>query len=287
MKKSARSFLLLAALLLLFSACAPKEESADMDSLPPADLHKTETGVFAGGETVSIDALLLPADSPLSEKTYDVSEILADLPLTSPLDAALSGTRNPFYHFKAVYGYYPTENVREIPGSDHGTYLVYPLNTGGRLYVFFRNGIAFGAPIYAETALSHADFADVRTGDTLEKVEKIDSALGEYRKAFDRRASGMKEGELALDAAVSRQLYGYDPLTSIHLLKDGVLCIFFDAIPRPDSGYDYTVREVIRREDAVLPDFNLLFNREEIEALDPDYQAREYSVKVLERDLLP
>jgi hypothetical protein len=120
----------------------------------------------------------------------------------------------------AIMAAYPTSAIRHR--DDDSVYTIYDTDTGYRLYLLFSSENEYvtpvGFPLVVKEKLSYADFSELKIGDSIEQVEKIDSVAGLHKKelidVFNVNSKGA-EGFAEM---------GY-PYTSIHYLTDGILKI--------------------------------------------------------------
>lgn len=118
---------------------------------------------------------------------------------------------------------YPTTAIR---GRDRDTiYFVYMTDTGYRLYLFanYENALQtpVGFPVVIEKLLSYNDFINIKIGDRIEEVEKVDSVASVHKKQI------LEVWDLDPVAARFLAEDGY-PCTTIHYLKDGILKIEYE-----------------------------------------------------------
>ena len=125
----------------------------------------------------------------------------------------------------AIMAAYPTSAIRRR--DDDSVYTIYDTDTGYRLYLQFSSENEYvtpvGFPLVVKEKLSYADFSELKIGDSIEQVEKIDSLAGLYKKelidVFNVNSKGA-EGFAEM---------GY-PYTSIHYLNDGILKIEYTVL---------------------------------------------------------
>lgn len=115
---------------------------------------------------------------------------------------------------------YPTSAIRRR--DDGSVYTIYDTDTGYRLYLLFSGEndyvIPVGFPIVIKDKLSYSDFSELKVGDSIEQVEKIDSIAGLHKKEL---IDVFKANSKGAEGFAER---GY-PYTSIHYLSDGLLKI--------------------------------------------------------------
>ncbi|MEG2153244.1 MAG: hypothetical protein RRZ71_08280 [Clostridia bacterium] len=120
----------------------------------------------------------------------------------------------------AILEAYPTKAIRSR--DEKSVYFVYDTDTDYRLYLFlnYNNGLQtpIGFPIIIGKLLSYGDFSGLKIGDSIDRVEMIDSIAGLYKKEI------VDVWQLDPAGAIGHAKEGY-PCTSIHYLKDGILKI--------------------------------------------------------------
>ena len=159
---------------------------------------------------------------------------------------------------------YPTDAIRIR--EDGTVYAVYDTDTGYRLYVFFESmgedstyGVTVGFPVVIGNMLSYQDFASLRIGDDISKVEDVDEVATLHKKLL------LDVWRLDFKGAEGMAQTGH-PCTSIHYLTDGILKIEYQMLEDrslviSDIIYnkDYQITDALGRtinhkiEDADLP----------------------------------
>jgi hypothetical protein len=157
--------------------------------------------------------------------------------------------------FEKIVDVFPDPLVRNI--GDY-IYLIYDTDKQTRLFLFYSlsKSEAFfldGIPVIMKKELTYKDFANICIGNSLEDVEGIDPVMSVYRRNFD----GMN------DETISSLNRKGIPLTSIHLLSDGILKIEYER-----SGRTYEIKNVIYEDDFVLDG---LFGKTCYKILEDDY----------------
>jgi hypothetical protein len=130
-----------------------------------------------------------------------------------------------FNYASSIFRRYPTNAIRvRVDGS---SYAVYDTDTGFRFYLFFESDMprTIGVPVVIKKGniLSLDDFKDIKVGDSIEKVESIDSITPLYK----RRMTGLSPSGAEAIAQLG------SPLSSVHYLKDGILKIEYTV---PEKG---------------------------------------------------
>lgn len=125
----------------------------------------------------------------------------------------------------AIMASYPTSAIRHR--DDDSVYTIYDTDTGYRLYLFFSSENEYvtpvGFPLVVKEKLSYADFSELKNGDSIEQVEKIDSVAGLHKKELTDVFNANTKG------AEGFAEMGY-PYTSIHYLTDGILKIEYTVL---------------------------------------------------------
>ncbi len=123
---------------------------------------------------------------------------------------------------------YPTSAIRVR--ADGTVYAIYDTDTGYRLYVFFESmgegstyGVTLGFPVVIGDILSYQDFADLKIGDDISKVEDIDKVATLHKKLL------LDVWNLDFKGAEGMAQIGH-PCTSIHYLSDGILKIEYEML---------------------------------------------------------
>ena len=131
--------------------------------------------------------------------------------------------------------------------SEERSYAIYDTDTGYRMYLFFEDGERYqrmvGYPIVIKKVLPYSDFAGLKVGDSIDKVEQIDSVTILYKHLF--------LGKMHLtvrDTAI--YLNGDNPIATVHYLKDGILKIHYTM---QEEG-KLVIAEMIYNEDYCLVD---------------------------------
>lgn len=125
----------------------------------------------------------------------------------------------------AIMEAYPDSAIRER--KDGSVYLVFDADTGYRLFLLLNdkksNNVPQGFPIVVGKILSFQDFTSLEYGDSIERVEEIDSIASLYKKQF------LEIWKLTATDVAAIAKEGY-PCTSVHYLKDGLLIIEYGEI---------------------------------------------------------
>ena len=140
---------------------------------------------------------------------------------------------------------YPTQIVRTIEANGEKVmYFVYETDGDTRVFVFFDSSTDYrytvGFPIIMKRTLEYQDFSALGEGDTMADVAKVDPIAVLYQKEYDRLSDVLVE-----------KLYvnGAEEISTIHLLRDGILRIDYDRV----SKGNYVIKAIGYHEDFVLP----------------------------------
>ena len=163
-----------------------------------------------------------------------------------------------------VYELYPTKALRKASTGEE--YIIYESQSGYREYVFLKHWeesgltVTNGFPIVVGELLPYKAFEQLKVGDTIESVGKIDPVAELYKQKMIEVHGYVPE------SAASSAARGY-PITSIHYLSDGLLKIEYEMLEdgslvisnmvySPDYTLKHTVGEVInyRIEPIDLPE---------------------------------
>ena len=173
------------------------------------------------------------------------------------LDSGYTLNRDASFHYNtnicfneasAVFARYPTDAIR-VRG-DGTVYAVYDTDTGYRLYVFFESmaedstyGVTLGFPVVISNILSYQDFANLRIGDDISKVEDIDGVATLHKKLL------LDVWKLDFKGAEGLAASGH-PCTSIHYLSDGILKIEYQML----EDRSLVISDIIYNEDYLITD---------------------------------
>ena len=138
---------------------------------------------------------------------------------------------------------YPIECLRERENAPR--YNIYQTKEEGLLYVFYTPESPYDPEttfyfvdmiLYAKKVLYQKDFAKLKAGDPLSKVEAIDAGT----KAINSVDTSYLAYPVVQNYETGRQ--EHPPHTTYHLLKDGLCEIIYDG--EGDDTSTYTVKEV-------------------------------------------
>ncbi|MBO7564284.1 MAG: hypothetical protein J6T40_05490 [Clostridiales bacterium] len=140
---------------------------------------------------------------------------------------------------------YPTSAIRQR--DDGCIYFMYETDTGYRLYLFFLkdfDGLRLrGYPILIKNILSSKDFASIKVGDPISKVEAIDPVATLHKRQL------VNIWHIDPETSKHNSDNGH-PCTSLHYLSDGLLKIDYEML---DTG-DFLVSNISIHKDYVITD---------------------------------
>ena len=181
------------------------------------------------------------------------------------------------HHVSSVYRNMPDAAIKYNPYSKTG-YMMYDLDNGMRLFFMMKDmgdsegegqrsylGVnVLGNPVIMAKRTSFAEFDGVlKDGATITELAKVDPAFNAYsdymRKGFFYQMSGTRlkdeEGNVYEDSYKKfiDEEKGMDrPVSSVLILTDGVLKIFWDYV-----GDDYVVDRYEFREDFIIESYGI------------------------------
>ena len=225
-----------------------------------------------------------PASEELITCIYPEGEILRDIVPSSNIRSAYGR----YMQTPSIFGHYPVDNVRWVDTPDGGHYYaVWMTEKGARYYLFFdREGTAYGHPIYAiGKTHSYQEFSMLKEGDRIEKVIKIDPSTKAYYESFQNPWTDKSVEE---QNKTLRSIYnetGSWPLTSMHLLTDGLLEIRYEYTSR---GYAIARMEYSPDFKGIEPTYDLSKGWEISEEEREMYReyAQFYNFTILQKDYL-
>ena len=143
-----------------------------------------------------------------------------------------------------IIGEYPPQVVRTIENTgQRSMYFVYETDDNTRLFIFFFETDNFlftrGYPIIMKKTLELNDFTELNIGDTISDVEGIDPIASLFRKGYD-----------TLSDEMIKKIYvdGHETISTIHLLKDGIVRINYIR-----HRGDYIITHIYQSEDFKIP----------------------------------
>ena len=255
MKAFKSLLILLIAVMLLFavSSCASNTAPGSTDAEP---LENTESEETSSNDIIEID---IPKSSD-SEETHDPDAAALEIPVYPETDLLFdtngmyflgrdagyyAGTNAMVNEAGAILAAYPTDAIRTKENG--GVYTVYDTDTGYRFYMFFDKNndysIPVGFPIVIKNLLSLSDFSDLKVGDSIEAVEKIDPVATLYKRTIT---------EVWQLNPIGASNYAEEgvPCTSIHYLTDGLLVIEYEML---ENG-DLVISGIKHSENYILTD---------------------------------
>lgn len=144
-----------------------------------------------------------------------------------------------------VIAEYPPQIVRTIENNGQKSmYFVYETDENTRLFVFFfesdRYRFTRGYPIIMKKSLYLENFSSLSVGDSMRRVEEIDPITPLYRQGYDT---------LSDELIKKTYIEGREKISSIHLLKDGIVRINYEKT----SNGDYIISQIISSRDYTIP----------------------------------
>ena len=101
---------------------------------------------------------------------------------------------------------------------------------------------ACGYPIYCKKTVSYSDFADIKVGDTSQKVAEVDPITRYYIRRFSRYS------EENMQVLIN---FLNNPPCSVHLLTDGILKFTYERTGT-EGNYVYTVTDIEYHDDYIM-----------------------------------
>ena len=199
---------------------------------PTVPLHRKE---YTGGLVENFELLLQRCGASWdSEMSLDIPVYYEDSLLFNTEDKfklSKDGTIGlPFVNTipndaNRVFKWLPTEALRIR--EDGSSYAIWDTDTGYRFYLFFLKDkpLFTGYPIVINKAkmLSYDDFKDIGVGDSIEKVEELDSVVTLYKKeVLEHYGWTPKTVKTVLENGL--------PFETIHYLTDGILRIQYTCL---------------------------------------------------------
>ena len=143
-----------------------------------------------------------------------------------------------------IFVIFPAQAARRI--SDESTYIMYDSESGYRVYAYVNKASGYfcleGFPIIMKEKLSYSDFENINVGTSIDVINHIDGIIPIYIERFDNFT----------DAAIENYTKEGAPLTSIHLLSDGILKIEYAR----NLKERYIVTNVVYSKDFILSGFS-------------------------------
>ena len=147
-----------------------------------------------------------------------------------------------------IFSAFPTDAFRTL---DNGfLYCQYLTDDGDKVFLFFKDSdeeydkyYYRGFPILMSHALSYSDFKPIKLGDDIEEVRKVDDVIDYYLPGFE----DLDEDYFKNLKEMGIELY----LTSVHLLKDGILKYEYQRNIEDDKS-QYTISDIEYHEDFML-----------------------------------
>lgn len=139
---------------------------------------------------------------------------------------------------------YPPQIVRTINNNGQKSmYFVYQTNENTRLFIFFFETDEFqftrGFPIIMKKALTLNDFKDIKVGQPIDTVNKIDPIASLYKQGYDT---------LSYEQIQKIYVEGKEIISTVHLLEDGIIKISYER----DINGEYIIKEIQKSDDFVI-----------------------------------
>lgn len=150
-----------------------------------------------------------------------------------------------FDYLSSILNEYPPQAVRTIENNGQKSmYFVYETDEETRVFVFFFENNGFqnsrGFPIIMKKSLNMEDFLDLKVGDSMDDVEKIDPITELFKENY----------ELLSDQQYQTLFVnGREKVSTIHLAKDGIIRIDYY---RASKG-EYIIERIITDDGFTIP----------------------------------
>ena len=212
----------------------------------------------------------LEEERPSDARNFEADKVCDD---GEPLDISLYTTEDIiFYNYSVVAlgmsadALITTMKMRDPPNSMYNlemhfpnaawrklengyAYAVMDGTDGTRLYARYHyvqtawemEWRACGYPIYCKKAVSYSDFADIKVGDTSQRVAEVDPITNQYIRSYSAESEENIEAMLRLN----------NPLCSVHLLTDGILKFTYERTKNKE-GYLFTITDIEYHDDYIM-----------------------------------
>ena len=213
----------------------------------------------------------LEEERPSDARNFEADKVCDD---GEPLDISLYTTEDIiFYNYSVVAlgmsadALITTMKMRDPPNSMYNlemhfpnaawrklengyAYAVMDGTDGTRLYARYHyvqtawdmEWRACGYPIYCKKAVSYSDFADIKVGDTSQRVEEVDPITRYYIRRFSRYS------EENMQVLIN---FLNNPPCSVHLLTDGILKFTYERTKNKE-GYLFTITDIEYHDDYIM-----------------------------------
>lgn len=154
------------------------------------------------------------------------------------------GTSARYDYIDTIIEEYPPQIVRTINNNGQKSmYFVYQTDENTRLFIFFFETDNFqftrGFPIIMKKALTLNDFKDIKVGQTIDMVNKIDPIASLYKQGYDT---------LSYEQIQKIYVEGKETISTVHLLKDGIIKISYER----NLDDEYIIKEIEKSDDFVI-----------------------------------
>jgi hypothetical protein len=220
-------FVLSVLLSFLFSSCGNSSDAkTDGLSSYSNELLKSDAEVLARVSNKDYNELIT--------KKYSEKNIFDNILVTPFLDRLPLGDYvMTTTHTVEEFGF-PVECIRKPDNAN--IYAVYKTEEGGVAYLFFekqhdlKDVLSLTYSIYMKNNLVKSDFDNIKIGDSIEMVCQVDSSI---RLLADKQKSQ----------------YGYTTFSTVHLLKNGVIIIYYEK-----QNEDHIVKSIDFFPDFIVTD---------------------------------
>ena len=255
MKKLVLIVLCMALVMTIAAGCEQKSAAGDNSQLQADNGTGSTKQTDLVQQTESSEATDATQQTEASEENlsklnvpvYEETELIFNSPVRLHKDVSnyyLLSANTP--HVKTfLMRERPMTALRTLPGER--SYAMYDTDTGYRMYLFFddREGYGWmvGYPIVIKDVLPYSAFAGLKVGDSIDRVEQIDSVTTLYKHLFlEKMTLTVKDATIYLNSD--------NPLATIHYLEDGILKIHYGM---QEEG-KLVIAEIIYNEDYCLVD---------------------------------
>ena len=222
-----------------------RAKRVDIDCLKDEDFLTTE-------EAAALLDQKVDKDTPLDIPVYSTFDLLYNnhsfhISVDPCRFNAVKAVR--FDNSEFLFTEFPTNAWRTL---DNGfIYCQYLTDNGDKMFLFFKDSddeydrrYYVGFPILMSHSLSYSDFKPIKIGDDIEEVSKVDDVIDYYLPCFEQLNDDYLNN---VKAQLGIELH----LTSVHLLKDGILKYEYQRNIEDDKS-QYTISDIEYHEDFML-----------------------------------
>ncbi len=182
-------FMFLLAFCVVFSGCTNSVQK--------------EVGLFKLSQVERNALILERADTkrylPFLKKGYSQTDLLKSL------NFGMSDNMNTDLYY--IDEKYTVKYLRSF--GDSLPYCIYKLKEGGKLFVFFHSGLKADNVFIVKNKLSQSNFKELKAGDSITEVEKIDEGIGVLNSNTNEIILGIRD-------------------KTYHMVKEGFVIIRYD-----------------------------------------------------------